>query len=206
MHFKKDVKKLKIVFIIAISILVIFMIGLLLALFLLKDQPMPSGGEYYPANYDENIFLNQAYMGFQRDLIYGANGVEQLFSYEKDLESADTECQFFLKYFHTVINGEYQSYKDFFVDGYFKEDPMFTMQMIYDPAVRYHSASIDEIDGKEVTLLNFEVSYRIFKNNKTFRSEVSSNSLVPQIYQLIKTEDGTYKIFRILDIEVKDGD
>ena len=78
--------------------------------------------------------------------------------------------------------------------------------MIYDPYVQYHSSSTDEVDGKEITLLNFQVSYRIFKNNKTYRSDVDSNVAVPQIYQLIKGEDGTYRIFRILNIEVENAD
>ena len=92
------------------------------------------------------------------------------------------------------------------MDGYFEEDPKFTMQMIYDPYVMYHSVSTDEIDGEEITLFNFQVRYCIFKNNKTYRSDVDSNVAVPQIYQLIKIEDGTYRIFRILKIEVENAD
>lgn len=203
---KKERKKNKLLIISAVSLLAVavFVIGILLLL--PKDQASGSNGEYYPANYDENIFLNPAYMGFQRDLLYGIGGVEQLFSYEKDLESADPECKFFLNYFHTVIHGEYENYTSFFVDGYFEEEPKFTMQMIYDPYVRYHSTSTDEIDGKEISLLNFQVGYRIFKNNKTFRSDIDSNVEVPQIYQLIKGEDGSYRIFRILNIEVENAD
>lgn len=205
MFIKTEVKKTKMfmIFLIVFILLVSIVLGFLL---LRPKTPVKSSkSEYYPANYDENIFLNRAYMEFQRDMIYGIGGVEQLYSIEKDLASADPECAFFLKYFDAVVRGKYDEYKDFFVDGYFEEDPKFTMQMIYDPFVRFHSTSTDEIDGKEVTLLNFEVGYRIFKNNKTFRSDTSSNVLVPQIYQLIKTEGGSYKIFRILNIEVKDG-
>ena len=203
---KKEQKKNKLFIVLAVSLLAVAFFVVAILFFLPKDKTSGSNGEYYPANYDENIFLNHAYMEFQRDLLYSVGGVEQLFSYEEDLESADTECEFFLKYFHTVISGDYESYKSFFVDGYFEEEPKFTMQMIYDPYVRYHSISKDKIDGKEVSLLNFQVSYRIFKNNKTFRSDVDSNVEVPQIYQLIQGEDGSYRIFRILNIEVENAD
>lgn len=203
---KKERKKSKLLIITAASFLAVALLVIALVFLFPKDKGAGSNGEYYPANYDENIFLNPAYMEFQRDLLYSVGGIEQLFSYEKDFETADPECKFFLDYFHTVINGEYENYKRFFVDGYFEEEPKFTMQMIYDPYVRYHSTSTDEIDGKEVSLLNFQVGYRIFKNNKTFRSDVDSNVEIPQIYQLIKEEDGSYRIFRILNIEVENAD
>lgn len=203
---KKERKKSKLLIITATSFLAVALLVIALVFLFPSDKGGRSNGEYYPANYDENIFLNPAYMEFQRDLLYSVGGIEQLFSYEKDFETADPECKFFLDYFHTVINGEYENYKRFFVDGYFEDEPKFTMQMIYDPYVRYHSTSTDEIDGKEVSLLNFQVGYRIFKNNKTFRSDVDSNVEIPQIYQLIKEEDGSYRIFRILNIEVENAD
>lgn len=203
---KKDLKKYKPLIICSVIFMVVS--AFVLGLFFLfpKEEKGKGNGEYYPANYDENIFLNQAYLDFQRDLLYSIGGVEQLFNYEKDYETAEQECQFFLDYFYTVIHGDYEKYKNFFVDGYFEEDPKFTMQMIYEPYVQYHSSSTDEIDGVEVTLQNFQVRYRIFKNNKTYRSDVDSNEAIPQIYQLIKTEDGSYRIFRILNIEVENAD
>ena len=203
---KSDVKKKKILIVSLIVLVSLAVLAVGIAFLLPRKKVYPSNGEYYPANYEENIFLNQAYMNFQRDLVYSIGGVEQMFSYEKDLETADPECKFFLEYFHTVVNGDYVGYKDFFVDDYFTEDPKFTMQMVYEPYVRYHSSSTDEVDGKEISLLNFHVHYRIFKNNKTFRSDVPSNVSIPQIYQLIKIEDGSYRIFRILEIEVEKGD
>jgi len=200
-------KVLKKPWLIVVSVLVLAVIVFLVCWLLRpKQEPIPANGEYYPAKYDENIFLNQAYMSFQRDLRYSTGSVEQLFSYERDYESAEVECQFFLDYFHTVINGNYEDYPDFFVDGYFEEVPRFTMQMIYDPFVKTHSVSNDEINGEEVKLYNFLVSYRIFKNNKTYRSDVDSNVAVPQVYQLIKTQEGNYRIFRILNVEVENGD
>ena len=78
------------------------------------------------------------------------------------------------------------------------------MRMLYEPYVQFHSVSEDEVDGEKISLLNFQVHYKIFKNNGTFRSGVPSNTAIPQIYQLIKGEDGLYRIFRSLEIEVED--
>ncbi len=202
---KKDVsKKSKIILVAIVFSLLLIVVGAFLVLnFFLSGENDKENGQniqYYLADYEEDIFQNKAYMEFQRDLSYSYAGVEQFFSND-DFEDASTECKFFLSYFDAVTKGDYEKYPAFFVDGYFEKNPMFTMQMIYEPFVKYHSASTETIDEKEVVLLNFQVRYKIFKNNGTFRSGVPSNSAIPQIYQLIKSDDGSYKIFRILDIE-----
>jgi len=185
---------------------VLLIVGVLLFFFWDRQKEPVDGIYYYPADYSADIFQNVAYTTFTRDLLYGAGGVEQLFNYEMDLESSSAECKFFLRYFHSVIYGEYEKIGEFYVDGFFEEKPKFTMQMVYDPYVLYHSAIKETIDGKEETIYNFHVRYRIFKNNGTFRKGVASGEAVPQIYQLIKDAEGNYRIYRILEIEFKDVD
>ena len=155
---------------------------------------------YYPARYDENIFENQLYLEFERDLRFSYGGVTQVFNFEKDYEDATKECKFFLDYFHTVILGDYEKLPSFHVEGYFTAKPMFTMQMLYEPGVSFHSQEKTVINGQDVTIYNFSVVYKIFKNNGTFRRGIHSNTAVPQIYQLIQSDDGSYRIFKILDV------
>lgn len=158
---------------------------------------------YYPVNYAEDIFANKAYMEKNRDLFFGDYNEQQLYQYETDYEKASDECKFFLDYFKCVIYGEYENYPDFFVKGYFddKEQPKFTMQMIYDIDVRLHDTAVLEIDGQSTEVYHYRVDYRIFRNNGTFRYGVSSNVKDTQFYQLIKSEDGPYLIRQILEVE-----
>ena len=202
---KKDVVNFKLFILIAIIVLLICVAGIVC--FILFDRESDSGSDdifYYPANYDEDIMQNSAYLSFNRDLLYSCGGVEQQFSYENDRDDATAECGFFLDYFNALISGDNDAFVRFYCEDYFEEQPNITRQMIYEPYVFYHSVTQEEIDGKEVSLYNFHVRYAIFKNNGTFRKGVASNSAVPQIYQLIKTDDGEYKIYRILEIEFKD--
>ena len=175
--------------------------------FLLPDKTESSGDSdsiyYYPAKYDEDIFNNQAYLEFERDLLYSASGVTKEYRLVEDKEIAPVECRFFLDYFDAVIRGNVEDYKNFFDAGYFKSEPEFTMQMIYEPYVMFHSVSEEDLNGETLPIYNFEVRYRIFKNNGTFRQGVASNQAVPQIYRLVKRDD-TYKIFQILDVEYED--
>ena len=105
---KKEFKLSKTWIVIFICLITLLLFAIGIYCLIPKERPQ-SKGEYYPANYEENIFLNQAYMDFQRDMIFSIGGVEQLFSYEKDYATAEPECQFFLKYFDTVINGDFSS-------------------------------------------------------------------------------------------------
>ena len=205
----KDVKELKTLlkqnkkatlFISAAFVLCLVLV-LVLCFVFQKEPESFTGKQYYVPNYEEDIFQNKAYLSYQRDLSYSVSGVEQLFNFEEDYESADNECKFFLSYFQTVINGDYEKLPDFYVEDYFEDPVKFTMQMIYEPRVVYHSVSGETIDGKEVTLINYHVEYKIFKNNETFRSDIPSNTAIPQIYQLIKNDDGSYQIYRILDVK-----
>ncbi len=199
---KTDVFKKKTVILILSCVLALVLVASVTVYILhcLDNSKSNTGIFYYPVDYDENIFENAAYMSFRRDLMYGANGVEQIFSLKDDFEEATDECKFFLRYFDAIINGKYEEYTSYFVDGFFDEDPKFTMQMLYEPYVSAHSSSKENVDGKDVTLLNFYVRYKIFKNNGTFRRGIDSNSAVPQIYQLIKI-DNEYRIYRILEVE-----
>jgi len=203
---KKEVSKKRIIIYSIVAILLICAAFFSLWFFLIRDE----GNEndhifYYPVNENENIFENKVYKDYVRDLKFGNAHELQLFNYENDYVDASAECKFFLDYFKTVICGEYENYPSYFVDDYFKESPapQFTMQMIYDPYVVINSVTEEEIDGEVVKLYNYHVEYRIFRNNGTFRQGVASNVAVPQIYQLIKTDDESYRIYRILDVVVK---
>ena len=194
-------KKMKhwILFALVLLILAALIVG---AVFLFGQKKSEDDPEirFHLPNYEENIFENKAYMSFQRNLRYSVSGIEQLYSYENDYEDAGVECKFFLDYFQTIISGKYEELSKFYVENFFETKPKFTMQMIYEPYVLFHSTSEDEIDGEKVTLINFHVEYKIFKNNGTFRNDLPSNTAVPQIYQLVKLESGEYQIYRILDV------
>ena len=202
---KKEVKNKKLVIVI-VAVLVLALIAGICFFFLLdgKDEAGNDDIFYYPANYDEDIMKNSAYLSFNRDLRYSYGGVEQQFSYENDRKDATAECGFFLDYFNALISGDNDALVRFYCEDFFETEPNITKQMIYEPYVLYHSATQEEVNGEEVTLYNFHVRYAIFKNNGTFRKGVASNSAVPQIYQLLKSDSGEYKIYRILEIEFED--
>lgn len=156
---------------------------------------------YFPADYDEDILKNEVYLSYDRDLYFESGGLEQAFN-EDNVDSASRECRFFYDYFQCVIRGEYDDYPGFFYDPD-AHRARFTMQMIYS----VHAGELDpteaQIDGKTVTLYNFSVRYAIHRNNGTFREGIRSDAVTKQVYQLLDTDQG-FRIYRILDVEMKD--
>lgn len=199
-HFANLSRKKKILVIVSSSILLLAAILAAVWFIFFQGQEEPSDAIfYYPASESENIFENDAYLSFDRDLRYAYGGVEQLYNYEADYESGDAYCKFFLDYFKTLTEGDGKKLAEFYVDNFFETIPDITMQMVYEPYVYFHSEGTAEVDGEEIEVANFEVRYKIFKNNGSFRKGVASNQAVPQVYQLT-VQDGSIKILDVLEV------
>ncbi|MBQ3866526.1 MAG: hypothetical protein II776_06460 [Clostridia bacterium] len=194
--------------IVAASVVAVLIVASAVVLFILRPWEAKSSEgarkatpiHYYPADYDADIMQNRVYLSYDRDLYFGSQAEERQYHYETDRASASPEAAFFLDYFKALMEGDEEGITRFFVPGYFSEKPHFTMQMIHDMRVLFHSRSTDEIGGETREIYNFTVRYEIFQNNGTWRQGVGSNDARPQIYQLILDEDGAWKIARILDV------
>ena len=197
---KIQLNKRTIVLLSCIAFIIIALVSVVVVHVALMNSEHDDRIYYFPAKYEEDVYQNKAYLSFERGLLFSESGVTQMYYYDTDYEEASAECQFFLDYFQSIIGGKYQEISKFYVDGYFKEEPKFTMQMIYEPYVLFHSIEEEELNGEKTKVYNFEVRYKIFKNNGTFRTGVASNTAIPQIYQVIKVDE-SYRICRILDIE-----
>lgn len=162
--------------------------------------------KYFPADYEENIFENTAYMSSDRQLLFGsqsgASYVERRFELDTEREEAAEDAGFFIDYFQCLIHGEYEKIPDFFTDGFFETPPRFTMQMIHDMSVKWHSEGTETVNGVETNVINYSVSYAIYKNNGTWRTGVGNDEIRPQIYQVIRDDAGSLRIWRIMDVFV----
>ena len=94
--------------VICVATVLLFTLGIFLIFSPPKTNVLPRT-EFYPADYSYNIFKNTAYMSMERDLLYRNGNFVKRYNYEKDFKDAKPECQFFLEYFNTAINGDYQS-------------------------------------------------------------------------------------------------
>ncbi|MCD7776391.1 MAG: hypothetical protein LUH54_03345 [Firmicutes bacterium] len=157
---------------------------------------------FYATDYDENIFEDEDYMDKNRMLAYvkDSNTFYLELDTEADYSSYDSTVNFFVAYLDAVINGEYESYADFFTDECKENYPdvikeRFTMQKLYDIKITFNSiSSATDADGESVNVYYYYLDYKIYKNNGTFRNDIESDATRTLICELYVYSDGNMLI------------
>lgn len=213
---KARIKKILIIIFAALLILLALYFGLKILLEKLisdkeqvkqaDDYYMTSGfRNYYPEDYEADILSDKDYTSLDRNLMYtNQNGEKYNIS---DLGENTNEGQrFFTKYFDLLIGGRYKDYSSLFTDTY-KESPdgfekytdrKFTSQRIYNINIK-ELARTDVSDAsfkyedKQCVFGFYEVSYKILKNDGTFRRDLPENGERPLILELVTFDAGTDK-------------
>lgn len=151
-----------------------------------------SGGAYdffYDAQYvplEEQEGYSE-YLELDRYVHY-KNGAQSIAVTEESASRIGEEASFFVSYFDAVISGDAERYNSMFSDEYLEahgEKSAFTPQMVYDIEVERISSDSDA----DV----FFVSYRIFRNNGTFRNDIYSDAS-RKVQIILERSDGVCKI------------
>ncbi len=165
---------------------------------------------YHPADFSENIYNDEDFVELMN--LYALEYIDGDIAYKlsKDnLESIGGDLAvFFYDYFTNIRNGDADKYNSYFDNRAFElreKAKDFTMQQIYEISISPLQIE-PELDKEEyswvyesgITPIFVDVSYKIRKNNGTFRLGVNSDTAKPQLYILYK-KDKTYKIINIVD-------
>ncbi len=153
-------------------------------------------------DFEENIFDDAAYMDKNRFISYTEAPLTTLLT--EKFNDYGAMGEFWLDYFDSIINGDYEAYNTFFTDSYFEEnDPMgvFTMQKVYDVEIVLLDRVV--LSGSDtVTQYKYKVGYKIMNNNGTFRDDLPSDTVIPLIFELLPEGD-SFKINSISKIKYK---
>ncbi len=202
---KQKVKKLiKLLLIITAALLlisgVLFIISLLLKGGKIDYTEKQDGVFYFSADYEEAPLSDLVYANKNRDIMFtdhigngevltkdnlGENGAKQLmYSYFTALMEGDAEA-------HSALLS--QNYKKNFV-----VQEKFTPQKVYDINVKFLMS--DSYDGAYVD--RYQVSYKIYENDGTYRADVGSNVAKIMVFDVVK-ENGNMYIASIVPMNVK---
>lgn len=143
---------------------------------------------FFPADYDANLLENRMYTSLNRSIYFDKYGSETVLT-EADAVKGEASGMF-LDYFDCLVKGRYEDYRSFFTEEYLEEygeelPARFTMQGVYDIHVKLHSKKKPIEDNEELSAEVYEVSYRIFENNGTFRRDIlpdETRTLVFEVY------------------------
>lgn len=100
--------------------------------------------------------------------------------------------EFLSYYFAAIQAGDHETYNAMFGDEYYKDhEPIddFTPQRIYDISLRLlNEAELDE----DTDIINYELSYKIMRNDGTFRRDIGSDMSRTQYLTVTVTIDDIY--------------
>jgi len=153
-------------------------------------------------DFEENIFDDEAYIDKNRFISYTEAPLTTLLT--EKFNDYGAMGEFWLDYFDSIINGDYEAYNTFFTDSYFEEnDPksIYTMQKVYDVEIVLLDRVV--LSGSDtVTQYKYKVGYKIMNNNGTFRDDLPSDTVIPLIFELLPDGD-SFKINSISKIKYK---
>lgn len=175
----------------------LLLICIILAVALKRDGGTPDTTEHFRIpDYTLDITTVSEYMDKDRFITY-TYGAESIGLDESNQNSFGKGVAFFVKYFKTLTDGDTEGYNALFTDEYYTRcdpAPTFTKQMIYDQRVE----KIKEDSSGAFTEYVFAVTYRIYKNDGTFRREIGSDGAKVQFFYLTD-KSGEVLIDKITD-------
>lgn len=199
-HKTKQKKRLIILFVISVVIMIVLTVlnnidfDALLDKITEKDNDREHDIFFFDPDYESNIFENEEYLSKNRLINYSDGALTYPLIDKDDIAAAGGCGEFFIKYFDLLTKGDAEEYNALFTPEYYTEgnEPLkqFTMQKIYNiTAELIFSQTITEKGNHHGdTLYCFKVSYCIMQNDGTFRSDMPSDTIVPQYLELI--DDG----------------
>lgn len=142
---------------------------------------------FFEADYDADLLQNKMYLSLNRNIYYNRYGTENLLTEETAADIAPA-AEFFYDYINCIIAGDYEAYPDFFTEKYLSDKnahipEKFTMQGLYDINIKLHSTKLSE-ESAGTTVEIYEVSYRIFENNGTFRRDILPDETRTMVFEV----------------------
>ncbi len=160
-----------------------------------KDTPETEPAEtvyihLYPPDYDTDIFTLPSFTDKNLYMKY-INGGEFFQIREDNKDTFGSFVSFFYGYFDTLRQGDAEALNAMHTDRFFASRPAYesiTMQKLYDAEITVYS----QVTEGNRTLYRFAVSYRIQRNDGTFRADLKSDAASPQLYTLVDTGSGIF--------------
>ncbi|NLZ35945.1 MAG: hypothetical protein GX897_00490 [Clostridiales bacterium] len=145
-------------------------------------------------DYEADIFTDPQYLDKNRYISY-TDGAESSLITDENYSMYGEPLVLFAEYFDAARHGDAGRLNALFTDEYWKEHDKysdFTMQRIYNIEITLLSdAAINDGDYKGYRRRTYDISYMIMKNDGLFRSDMSSDSAVPLVFELLTYGDST---------------
>lgn len=140
---------------------------------------------HYPIDDELDVTTVDEYMELDRTVHYKENG-ESIALDDDNIDMFGDDVKFFVMYFYYIVTGDFETYNKQFTEDYYKSaEPYysFTQQMLYDIEIE----KLGEDKTESETRYRYDVSYKIFRNNGTFRNDIGSDASKTLYFELTKS-------------------
>ncbi len=196
---KNKIKKAVVIIasVLAVLALITALIPAISALFADDDGTSYNPMMFFEPDYTKNILDDASYLALDRGVYFNRFGNERRLTRE-NVADISQSAVLFLDYFDCLVRGDAEGYRTFFtaeclLDAEMRFPERFTTQGVYDIRVSAYSATPKTVDGVELTSEIYEVSYRIYRNDGTFRDDILPDETRTLVFELY-VSDGEAKI------------
>ncbi len=175
-----------------------------------SKDPSPSArpnGNFYEPDYECNIMQDAEYLELNRRIYHcdERSGLTEELT-EKNLTNYGPAAAVLCDMINAVIAGNADAYNELFSENYYKghdPEPPFTMQRIYD--IKFTKVSETTVSGEKgkYTQYEYEVEYKISRNDGLFRTDIGSDESKKQYFVLSDSTAENVLIDQILDYRYK---
>lgn len=160
---------------------------------------------YFPPDYEYDIMEDPDYLALDRRIYY-THGSERFILTDENIQEYGPAVQTLRKMIESIIAGDHESYNALFSSNYFAVDGRapeeeFTMQRVYgiELILEGESRHIDPATGKTYTQYEVVVSYKINRNDGTFRRDLGHDDARKQYFVLSNQAGDEVLIDQILN-------
>lgn len=148
---------------------------------------------FYPV-YNGNIFENEEYLAFNRDIHYYDNLQGYGERYVISENTTDKKFKLIYSCLQSIMQGDENAYNSLFNQTYYQaheKQPAFEQQMLYEICIYFYSQ--ESLSNGE-NLYTYQVDYMIYQNNGTYRQDIGSDMIRSQYLVLHEYADGSVDI------------
>ncbi len=179
---------------------VFYLVSLLMAKDKVDYTEKQEGIYYFSVDYEENILEDLVYAAKNRNIMFTDHlGNGELLTAELAEEKNDKALMY--NYFKALMEGDATLHEALLSTNYKKHfyvHKSFTPQKVYDIDVRFLTGGTEN----GVYTDKYQVAYKIYENNGTYRADVGSGVAKLMVFELVK-EDGAVKINSIVPMNIK---
>ncbi len=174
---------------------------------------------FFEPNTDLDISSVSAYLKLDRTIGYTFDN--QTVSLENGYSPDRPYSDFFVSYFEALKAGFAGStdtesgFNALYSDVYFKKNPTFeafTPQMVYDIEIEKISEQLINVAETEedkaylgATLAYFEVRYKLYRNDGSFRKDILGDEMIPLAFTLLYEKSGAVSVNSVTYIRYASG-